>query len=233
MVSAQGAVIIDRMRSALGIKKQKSLAEKLGVDQSAISTYKKRNEVPDEWYLRLQVSDGLNPDWLRTGEGEMYWRQADKEENDEKLSKPSPAMVQIPLIANEFGKTGGFRPLASDKNFLWFAAAKVRQLGKQPDKLLMMPYLGQHMAPEVQRGDLVIFDSSEIYPVADNLVVARVEDSMTVYRVLLGAGEVLFTSTDSRYPPVHIPREKLGSPQAEILGRVVGVIRMMDDEERG
>lgn len=216
-----GAQIIDRMMKALKIKRQLQLAALLGIDQSAISPYKKRPDVPEEWYRRLAQSHGLNPEYLRTGEGDPHRQETTT------LPGQIPAnIIQIPLVSSEFSKKGAFKPLPAGQNPIWLCRDRVREMGEFPEKLLMIQYTGKHMEPDVQRGDYVIFDQNRTYPEAFALCVVRIEDTMSVFRMMLGAGEVIFHSANGHTPPVHVPRERLGTVQAEILGLVVGVVRL-------
>ena len=48
------------------------IAAMLGVKQSSISDAKRRNHIPDSWILTLFNKKGLNPSWIRTGEGPQY-----------------------------------------------------------------------------------------------------------------------------------------------------------------
>ena len=55
-----------------GLRTQTDVAALLGVKQSSISDAKRRNHIPDSWILTLFNKKGLNPSWIRTGEGPQY-----------------------------------------------------------------------------------------------------------------------------------------------------------------
>ena len=63
--------VLNRLKIALNAKSFTEVAEKLGVSESTIDSWRARKRIPDKYIATLQVK-GINPDWLLTGEGEMY-----------------------------------------------------------------------------------------------------------------------------------------------------------------
>jgi len=66
--------IFERIKHATNTRTQVELAEVLDIRQSSISDAKRRNSVPSDWYMKLFEQFGLNPDWLKKGNGPMYLR---------------------------------------------------------------------------------------------------------------------------------------------------------------
>ena len=64
--------IINRMKKAFQVNTNKELAKKLGTSLSNIDNWKKRNTIPQKYILLTSQMNNINPDWLLTGEGEMY-----------------------------------------------------------------------------------------------------------------------------------------------------------------
>ena len=64
--------IINRIKEAFKVRTNKELAEKLGTSLSNIDNWKKRNSIPQKYILLTSQMTNINPDWLLTGEGEMY-----------------------------------------------------------------------------------------------------------------------------------------------------------------
>ena len=67
----------ERILQSTGLRTQTDIAAMLGVKQSSISNAKRRNHIPDSWILTLfnkkgLNKKGLNPSWIRTGEGPQY-----------------------------------------------------------------------------------------------------------------------------------------------------------------
>lgn len=63
--------VFERMIDAVGGKRAADLAGALGISQASVSGAKRRNNIPDSWYLIIADKYGVSSDWLRTGEGEM------------------------------------------------------------------------------------------------------------------------------------------------------------------
>jgi hypothetical protein len=61
--------IISRMLKATGTVNVSRLAAKLGITPQTIQPYKAMETVPDSWLTTLRESDGINPDYLLTGNG--------------------------------------------------------------------------------------------------------------------------------------------------------------------
>ena len=80
--------IIDRMKIAFKIKTNKELANKLGTSLSNIDNWKKRKSIPQKYILLVSQMNNINPDWLLTGEGEMY-----KSENKVHISGISNSII--------------------------------------------------------------------------------------------------------------------------------------------
>ncbi len=65
-------VILARIHQVAGTKTQVQLAAVLGIRQSSISDAKRRGSVPSDWVLKVFERFGVNPEWLKTGHGEVY-----------------------------------------------------------------------------------------------------------------------------------------------------------------
>ena len=62
---------VERAKKALGVKTDSALATELGVAQSAIGGYNRRNTVPLEQCIKIAERTGVSLDWLILGKGEM------------------------------------------------------------------------------------------------------------------------------------------------------------------
>lgn len=223
MSKQEGAAIIERMIEATGCETQAALARKLGVGRDALSHYKKKDGVPSDWLLSL-AQDGLNPAYLLTGEGPKSLLPGEEKAMAAELPGTIPA--QIPLVAGQLNKKGAFKPLPTSMNPYWFSVDHLRELSTgDPSRLIMMEFRGEHMAPEIMDGDVVIVDQSDTFPAPYALMAATIEGCLGVYRVTVTPGEVSFHGTDRRFPVMKVRRDLLGSPAASIEGMVVGVIR--------
>lgn len=62
----------ERIKEALGVKKQKDLAAILGKTQASVSEVCRRRQIPDSWLFTLLSQKGLNPEWILKGTGSRY-----------------------------------------------------------------------------------------------------------------------------------------------------------------
>lgn len=63
---------IEELRKELGLTMEK-FGDRLGVTRSAVSNLEKGNRnVTDQMFKSVCREFNVNPDWLRTGEGEMF-----------------------------------------------------------------------------------------------------------------------------------------------------------------
>ncbi|WP_291437489.1 helix-turn-helix domain-containing protein [Desulfovibrio sp.] len=77
---------LERVFQTAGCRTQQQLAEFLDIRQSAITDAKRRGAIPADWLLKLLRIQGVNPDWILTGEGVHYLRSAESEEPVFRLS---------------------------------------------------------------------------------------------------------------------------------------------------
>ncbi|NDV26925.1 helix-turn-helix domain-containing protein [Desulfovibrio sp. JC010] len=68
--------MLSRLAEGLGLGTGKvtqvQMAKVLGIRQSSISDAKKRNSIPAEWFLKALEIGGIDPEWVRTGNGPKY-----------------------------------------------------------------------------------------------------------------------------------------------------------------
>lgn len=63
------AAALERIRAVTGCRTQTGLADFLGISQSSVSDAQRRGIIPVQWLLKLLRGQGINPDWVLTGEG--------------------------------------------------------------------------------------------------------------------------------------------------------------------
>ena len=61
--------ILDRLKTALSLKSDTDLGNRLGVSKAAISNWRKRNTI--DYPLVFSFCEHINIDWLITGRGDM------------------------------------------------------------------------------------------------------------------------------------------------------------------
>ena len=61
-----------RIKTVSRTQTQTELAKLLEVSQSSVAEAKRRQSIPADWYLKLFEKLGVNPDWLKKGNGPVY-----------------------------------------------------------------------------------------------------------------------------------------------------------------
>ncbi|ACO03934.1 MAG TPA: XRE family transcriptional regulator [Persephonella sp.] len=99
---------IKQLRKMLGLS-QREFAEKIGKSLRAVQNWEYEQRTPDESTLRLiSQTFGVNLDWLKTGEGEMWVKDQDKSgvsiEPFEKLIQAINRIEKIPSVVEKILK---------------------------------------------------------------------------------------------------------------------------------
>ena len=63
-----------RIKTVSRTQTQTELAKLLEVSQSSVAEAKRRQSIPADCYLKLFEKLGVNPDWLKKGNGPVYLR---------------------------------------------------------------------------------------------------------------------------------------------------------------
>ena len=63
-----------RIKTVSRPQTQTELAKLLEASQSSVAEAKRRQSIPADWYLKLFEKLGVNPDWLKKGNGPVYLR---------------------------------------------------------------------------------------------------------------------------------------------------------------
>jgi phage repressor protein C with HTH and peptisase S24 domain len=107
-----------------------------------------------------------------------------------------------------------------ERDRLAFRRDWMREMSLQPDRLALVEVSGDSMEPTLSVGDVVLVDLAQAEIRGDGIYVLRRDGTLIVKRLQTTiTGDVYIRSDNDRYPPDHVPREKLG--QVQVLGRIV------------
>jgi len=70
--------ILERLYTALDIKKDKDFCDKYDIKSNTLSTWKKRDSIPYEKIALIANDNNISFDWLLTGKGKMLIKEEDK-----------------------------------------------------------------------------------------------------------------------------------------------------------
>lgn len=84
--------IMDRLKQYYGVKTDKAVGEKLGVNANTIKTWSNRGKVPMDTLLKSIQNETISTDWLLTGEGEPKRKKAVVTEPKAKIKQITPVL---------------------------------------------------------------------------------------------------------------------------------------------
>jgi phage repressor protein C with HTH and peptisase S24 domain len=205
---------LQRIATATGITSQTQLASALGINRSAITQARKKDSIPAKWILQLYRSFGLNPEWVETGMGQTYVRNADEIETE---------FMNIPKVKARLSAGGGSFEVGSEiEGYYAFQQDWLRKKG-EPKRMVLMDIFGNSMEPELKDGDTVLIDESQKGIIAGALYAVGVDDTIMVKRVEKHPNTLVLRSDNHNYSPIYLQGSESNS--VRIIGKVVWVGR--------
>jgi SOS-response transcriptional repressor LexA len=187
------------------VRSQKQLADLLGVGPAAITLAKTRG-VPRSWSFEIASIFGLNPGWIKTGQGPVY--QSGREET-----------FFVPKLSARAGAGGGSFDVSQDVvDEIPFSAAWVQKKGS-PGSMVIMEVVGDSMYPELEEGDNILVDESQKFISSSGLYVMGLDDSLQVKRIQSQPGLVILLSANRNYPPVSLQGDEIDT--LRVIGKVL------------
>ncbi len=223
--------IFDRIKAATNTRTQVELAEVLGIRQSSISDAKRRNSVPADWYLKLFEQYGLNPDWLKFGQGPMYLKgeggyqpydgPAALSLREEAAQYAEPESKSVVVTVHSMQSESDTHETFEPKPISKLAVPK----SLAPDSILVVRMDGSSMEPSVRRGAYVGVDQAKRNIVSGEIFGVFIPHAgLSLKRVFLDAdnNRLILRSENHAHPEMYLPMD---SHHERILGRAVWVIQ--------
>ena len=204
-------VLINRIMSATGISSQAELAKELGINRSGITHARHKNRIPDNWIVKLFRRFRVNPEWVDTGKGPVFY---DRKEDDE-----TDGFRRIPKVAARLSAgTGSFECDQYVSYFLSFPSAWLARKGSAA-AMVAMEVFGQSMEPLIREGDTVLIDQSQTRIMAGAIYAVGVDDTILVKRLEKHPDALVLCSDNKDFSPIHLDMDAL--EKVRILGRVI------------
>ena len=202
---------VERAKKALGVKTDTALAAELGVAQSAIGGYNRRNTVPLEQCIKIAERTGVSLDWLILGKGEMQGSTGGAAEFDDADA------VWVPLYDVEVSASSGIEVYGERIiQRVPFAKSWLHSEGLYARHLACLPVHGDSMEPTLQHGDIVLVNHEKTR--GDGVFVIRMGNALRVKRLQwLANGDLRISSDNAIYEPEQVNPDDLGD-QFAILG---------------
>ncbi|HPX61738.1 MAG TPA: LexA family transcriptional regulator [Deltaproteobacteria bacterium] len=220
--------VLSRLKEELGIQMDVELAEVMSVGIRRIHNWKQRNTVPTEAIVAICGSEGLDLEFILTGNRSNMGRchQAGGKievphcsDNQPRVVPPNRRFEQCDSAGNQvavFDSPQLVDVLAPGTNWL------IHALGVQPEHLLLMKVIGDNMAPWVQDGDLVFVDTANKSTINGGVLALRYADgTMIVRRVYRNQDGTLHARCDSEGCDAEILDISNEDMYPLVVGRVV------------
>ncbi len=204
-------VLISRIMNATGISSQAELAKELGINRSGITHARNKNQIPDNWIIKLFRRFRVNPDWVDTGKGPVFY--------DQKHMADEDSFRRIPKVAARLSAgTGSFECDPEISQFLSFPSSWLSRKGSA-SAMVAMEVFGQSMEPLIREGDTVLIDQSQIRIIAGAIYAVGVDDTILVKRLEKHPDVLVLCSDNKDFSPIHLDIHAL--EKVRILGRVI------------
>lgn len=193
-----------RAKKALGVETDTALAKSLGVAQSVIGGYNRRNTVPLEQCVKIAERTGVSLDWLILGKGEMKGGSGGAAEFDDADA------VWVPLYDVEVSAGSGIEVYGERIiQRVPFAKSWLQGEGLHAGNLACLPVHGDSMEPTLQHGDIVLVNHEKTR--GDGVFVIRMGNALRVKRLQwLANGDLRISSDNDIYEPEQVNPDDLG-----------------------
>nr|WP_320192111.1 S24 family peptidase [uncultured Desulfobacter sp.] len=204
-------ILIHRIMDATGISSQAELAKELGINRSGITHARNKNHIPDNWIVKLFRRFRVNPDWVDTGKGSVFF--------DRKHADDDSEFRRIPKVAARLSAgTGSFECDPDISQFLSFPSAWLARKGSAA-AMVAMEVFGQSMEPLIREGDTVLIDQSQTRIMAGAIYAVGVDDTILVKRLEKHPDALVLCSDNKDFSPIHLDIHAL--EKVRVLGRVI------------
>ena len=185
---------------------QETLAKMLKIGKRTLIDYEKGVSEPKVSVVKsIAEICNVNPNWLLTGEGDMFRRMRDAVEF---------VPTAVPIISTE--SPAGFPSLPPDRDriedYLYVPGV--------PENSYALKVRGDSMLPTIRNGDYVIFVPTTEIKNGDIVIVRNEWNEVILRRYRVKNGEVFLTSDNPEYPTVRL------SDDCRIIGRAVKKVRV-------
>jgi len=196
---------------------QGTLSKKVDVAMRTLQRWEKGDQVPDSNYLmRLAKYTGVRPEWLLTGEGELYPSRPSHTNiipfRKDQLVK-NVLLMDIPLLASvPAGKTNAMY-------YPDFAERYVTVDNVRDQNAFALIVKGNSMSPKIEDGDIVVISPREEARNGD-ICVVRVNDEDVLKKIKIEEQHVHLIPLNTNFEPLTVRKRDI-----TFVGKVIKVIK--------
>ncbi len=194
---------------------QYEIAEKLGISQPKYANYESRGSIPPIDILE-KLSDlfNINLHWLITGTGEML--------DTDRITEA------IPLIDHHASAGNGITNHDRPETRTLIPVSSKLFYPHDPKDILAIEIFGDSMEINGSgfcHGDLVFF-TTKVFRKGDGAYIIRLDGDLLLKRLQFTPGLITIISDNAKYKPIEIRQNSDNQIQFEIVGVVVGKLRL-------
>lgn len=201
---------IKELRIKTGYKSQKALADKIFVNQTAVSQWERGVTLPDNQKLiRLSELFGCSTDYILG--------ISDCEDNSKPISETA---IRIPVL----GSVPAGIPLEAIEDIIgWEELPAAMAAGGR--EFFALQVQGDSMYPEYLSGDIVIVRKQDTADTGDDAIVYVNGSDATLKRVIFGGDSITLRPINPQYPPRTFTAKEIRELPVSIAGVVVELRR--------
>lgn len=224
-MTADSDTFWDRLKTAVGSRSNRAVAEKCGVSEGTIRRYLRKETYPPFDTLRaIAAATDSNLGWLATGEGPM---RKGGGESPRKIAEPvasyhsASAATDEYVLIPRYETAGAVVHAEQAVDYLSFRAEWVRStLGVSVRDLALVSVIGDSMEPTLSDGDVVLLDMTPRGVLDGSIHALQLNGGLLVKRIQRKLdGSVVVKSDNPRYDTETLSEDK--TDRLKIIGRVV------------
>jgi repressor LexA len=213
------STIGDRIRKARENKEidQSALASKVDIATRTVQRWEKGEQVPGgDFLMQIARVTGVRPDWLLTGEGDMYIR-LDRAPNILRFKQdstfPKVNLVEIPLLSSvPAGRTAAiFHPEHVER---YVTVDNLNDSGA-----FALTVKGSSMSPKIEDGDIVVV-SPQREARSGDICVVRVNEEDVLKMVKFDSEHIHLIPLNTEFDPLTVRKRDI-----TFIWKVVRVIK--------
>ena len=186
----------------------------------SVPTKYESNETPVKQAMLILISQAynVNPDWLVTGDGEMFLDNTSRQQEYSDI-------ISIPYYP-EVSAAAGSGALVYDENtvkHLQISSAIINI--STGDNVCLINATGNSMQPVIDDRDLLLVDLSQKLITDEGIYVIRLDTTLVVKRVQKILNGIILISDNPQYPPREISADNFNENDAAVIGKVIAVIK--------
>ena len=215
------AKIYKNLRNHYNLQTDKALADFLNIDYRTLSAWKTRGNIAkiDAFVDKCR---GINIDWLRTGQGEMFINSGSHQTEADNTPRLDD-FNYIPLYNVELSAGHGAL-VESEEITARYAFRKewVRRITNSPTTLALCLVKGDSMYPTLSEGDIVMIDTAKKHLQPNGIYCINIGGYAAVKRIELGVtGKARIISDNTAEYPLY----EADLSDLRIIGQVIWYAR--------